>query len=228
MCRTRQELVRGHDIGRGAGIYGTSAGGQSAMGALLFHPDFYTAAVSSCGCHDNRMDKIGWNEQRMGWPIGPWYAESSNMENAWRLEGDLLLIVGEMDTNVDPSSTLQVMDALIEAEKDFDLLVLPGRDTPAGAPTGNAAAISSCATCWEWNRPIGTRESRARPSGPPHRGPARVAVVRLAEPVPFLGEVVHRTGQVGTVLGEGPGERLPAGGPQVLCPQGREGSNGRF
>jgi len=49
-------------------LYGTSAGGQSALGGLLFHGDFYKAAVSNCGCHDNRMDKIWWNEQWMSWP----------------------------------------------------------------------------------------------------------------------------------------------------------------
>ena len=59
-----------YDITR-VGIYGGSAGGQNSMGALLFHPDFYKAAVSYAGCHDNRMDKIWWNEQWMGWPIGP-------------------------------------------------------------------------------------------------------------------------------------------------------------
>ena len=55
------------------GIFGTSAGGQSSTGALLFHPDFYKVAVSSCGCHDNRMDKIWWNEQWMGFPSGDHY-----------------------------------------------------------------------------------------------------------------------------------------------------------
>ncbi|MFC1543742.1 DPP IV N-terminal domain-containing protein [Gemmatimonadota bacterium] len=125
-----------YDIDRGVGIYGTSAGGQSSTGALLFHPDFYTVAVSSCGCHDNRMDKIWWNEQWMGWPIGPWYAESSNVDNAWRLQGKLFLFVGEMDTNVDPASTMQVVDALIEADKDFDLLVLPGAGHTGGGSYG--------------------------------------------------------------------------------------------
>lgn len=115
-----------YDISGGVGIYGTSAGGQSSMGALLFHPEFYTVAVSACGCHDNRMDKIWWNEQWMGYPIGPWYETSSNMVNAHNLQGKLFLIVGEMDSNVDPSSTMQVVNALIEAGKDFDLLVLPG------------------------------------------------------------------------------------------------------
>ena len=55
-----------------------AAGGQNALGALLFHGDFYKAAVALCGCHDNRVDKLWWNEQWMGYPLGPWYAESSN------------------------------------------------------------------------------------------------------------------------------------------------------
>ena len=67
------------------GIYGGSAGGQNALGALLFHGDFYKAAVADCGCHDNRMDKIWWNEQWMGCPVGPHYAEQSNVDNAHRL-----------------------------------------------------------------------------------------------------------------------------------------------
>ncbi|MFM1769378.1 MAG: hypothetical protein RJA22_1907 [Verrucomicrobiota bacterium] len=119
------------------GIYGGSAGGQSSTRALLAHGDFYHVAVSDCGCHDNRMDKIWWNEQWMGWPIGPHYAEQSNVTQAHRLTGKLLLIVGELDRNVDPSSTMQVASALVKADKDFDLLVIPGAghgsaETPYG------------------------------------------------------------------------------------------------
>jgi len=124
-----------YDISR-VGIYGTSAGGQSSLGGLLFHPGFYKVAVSASGCHDNRMDKIWWNEQWMGWPLGPHYAASSNVENADRLEGDLLLIVGEMDTNVDPASTLQVVNQLIEHGKDFDLLFMPGAGHTSGGDYG--------------------------------------------------------------------------------------------
>ncbi|HTW79994.1 MAG TPA: DPP IV N-terminal domain-containing protein [Terracidiphilus sp.] len=124
-----------YDISR-VGIFGTSAGGQSSMGALLFHPEFYKVAVSNSGCHDNRMDKIWWNEQWMGWPVGPQYSESSNVDNAWRLKGKLLLVMGEMDKNVDPSSTLQVVDRLIKANKDFDLLVVPGGGHGAGGRYG--------------------------------------------------------------------------------------------
>ncbi|MEP6783370.1 MAG: DPP IV N-terminal domain-containing protein, partial [Acidobacteriota bacterium] len=120
-----------YDITR-VGIYGGSAGGQNSMGALLFHPDFYKVAVSYAGCHDNRMDKIWWNEQWMGWPIGPQYAASSNVEHAGLLQGKLLLMFGELDTNVDPASTLQVVNALIKAGKNFDLLIYPGEDHNAG------------------------------------------------------------------------------------------------
>jgi dipeptidyl-peptidase-4 len=108
------------------GIFGGSAGGQSALRALLAHGDFYKVGVADCGCHDNRMDKIWWNEQWMGWPIGPHYEEQSNVTQAHRLQGKLLLTVGELDRNVDPASTMQVVDALIEADKDFDMLVVPG------------------------------------------------------------------------------------------------------
>jgi dipeptidyl aminopeptidase/acylaminoacyl peptidase len=122
-----------YDITR-VGIYGTSAGGQNSLGALLFFPDFYKAAVSAAGCHDNRMDKIWWNEQWMGWPLGEHYAESSNVDNAWRLQGKVLLVVGEMDNNVDPASTYQVVNQLIKHNKEFDLLVIPG----AGHTNGGA------------------------------------------------------------------------------------------
>jgi dipeptidyl aminopeptidase/acylaminoacyl peptidase len=118
------------------GIYGTSAGGQNSMGALLFHPEFYKAAVSAVGCHDNRMDKIWWNEQWMGYPLGDHYSKASNVDNAWRLQGRLLLVVGEMDQNVDPSSTMQVVNALIKANKTFDLLVIPGAGHGSGGAYG--------------------------------------------------------------------------------------------
>ena len=108
------------------GIYGYSAGGQNTLSALLFHPEFYKVGVALCGCHDNRMDKIWWNEQWMGWPIGPWYSESSNVDNAYRLEGDLFIINGEIDDNVDPASSLQVVSELVRSNKHFEQLYLPG------------------------------------------------------------------------------------------------------
>lgn len=108
------------------GIFGASAGGQEAATAVLLHGDFYKAAYSSCGCHDNRMDKIWWNEQWMGWPVDSSYVRCSNVYNASKLERPLMLVVGELDDNVDPSSTYQVVNALERAGKDFDLVVLPG------------------------------------------------------------------------------------------------------
>jgi dipeptidyl aminopeptidase/acylaminoacyl peptidase len=120
-----------YDITR-VGLYGTSAGGQNSTGGVLFHPEFYKAAVSNSGCHDNRMDKIWWNEQWMGWPLGQHYAASSNVDNAHRLQGKLLLVVPEMDTNVDPASSWQVVNALIKANKKFDLLFVPGGGHGAG------------------------------------------------------------------------------------------------
>ena len=119
------------DLAR-VGIYGGSAGGQSALRGLLAHGDFYKVGVADCGCHDNRMDKIWWNELWMGWPIGPHYEEQSNVTQAHKLKGKLLLTVGELDRNVDPASTMQVVDALIKADKDFDLLVVPGRGHGVG------------------------------------------------------------------------------------------------
>ncbi|MBE0535864.1 MAG: prolyl oligopeptidase family serine peptidase [Phycisphaerae bacterium] len=119
------------------GVYGTSAGGQNAAGAVLFHPEFYKVAVASCGCHDNRMDKASWNEQWMGYPVGPQYAESSNIDHAGRLQGRLMLIVGEMDTNVPPESTMRFVDALIKADKDFDLVVVPGAGHGGGGVYGD-------------------------------------------------------------------------------------------
>ncbi len=120
------------------GIYGGSAGGQNAMAALLWHHDFYSAAVADCGCHDNRMDKIWWNEQWMGIPEGDHYAANSNMENAALLQGRLMLVVGELDRNVDPATTTQVARKLIAADKDFDFVVIPGAghgacETPWGS-----------------------------------------------------------------------------------------------
>jgi len=125
------------DLAR-VGIYGGSAGGQNAMAALLWHNDFYKVAVADCGCHDNRMDKIWWNEQWMGWPVGPAYEESSNVANAHRLQGKLMLIVGELDGNVDPASTMQAAGALQRAGKDFELVVVVGAghgaaETPYGS-----------------------------------------------------------------------------------------------
>jgi len=120
------------DLSR-VGIYGGSAGGQSSLRAVLAHGDFYKAAASDCGCHDNRMDKIWWNELWMGWPIDKHYDEQSNVTNAHKLQGKLLLTVGELDRNVDPASTMQVVNALVKADKDFELVVIPGGGHGSGS-----------------------------------------------------------------------------------------------
>lgn len=127
------------DLSR-VGIYGGSAGGQNAMAALLWHGDFYRVAVADCGCHDNRMDKIWWNEQWLGVPAGDVYERNSNREHAHRLQGQLLLVVGELDRNVDPASTMQVARKLVEAGRDFELLVVPG------------AGHGACETPWASRR----------------------------------------------------------------------------
>jgi dipeptidyl-peptidase-4 len=83
-------------------------------------------------------DRVAWIKQWMGWPVGPHYAENSNVTQAHRLQGNLMLVVGELDKNVDPSSTLQVANALVKANKDFDLVLIPGQghgaaETPYGS-----------------------------------------------------------------------------------------------
>lgn len=107
------------------GIYGTSAGGQDALRGILDYPEFYKVCVADSGCYDNRMDKIWWNEQWMGWPVDASYTRSSCVVDAHKLQGKLMLMVGELDHNVDPASTMQVVNALIQANKDFDLVDMP-------------------------------------------------------------------------------------------------------
>jgi len=118
------------------GIFGASAGGQEALAGVLFHPEHYKAAYSACGCHDNRMDKIWWNEQWLGYPVGKQYEENSNVVNAHLLNRPLMLVVGEMDDNVDPSSTYQVCNALIKSNKEFELVVLPETNHTMGGDYG--------------------------------------------------------------------------------------------
>jgi len=119
------------------GIYGGSAGGQSALAGLLHHGDFYKVGVADCGCHDNRMDKIWWNEAWMGWPVDESYARNSNATHADKLTGRLMLVVGELDHNVDPASTAQVVAALQKAGKNFDFVpVMNSNHGAAGTPYG--------------------------------------------------------------------------------------------
>jgi dipeptidyl aminopeptidase/acylaminoacyl peptidase len=121
------------DIAR-VGIYGTSAGGQNACAAVLFHPEFYKVAVANSGCHDNRMDKVSWNEQWMGYPVESQYSECSNIDNAGKLQGRLQLVVGELDTNVPPESTYRLVNALVQARKDFEFVMIPGANHGASSP----------------------------------------------------------------------------------------------
>ena len=137
--KAAKEKITQMDLTR-VGIYGGSAGGQNAMAALVWHGDFYKVAVADCGCHDNRMDKIWWNEQWMGVPEGDVYTNNSNMEHAGQLQGHLMLVVGELDRNVDPATTMQVAKRLVDAGKDFDFVVVPG------------AGHGACETLWASRR----------------------------------------------------------------------------
>lgn len=115
------------------GIFGHSAGGYDSTHALLTHPEFYKACVSSAGNHDARLDKSSWIEQWMGYPVGKHYEEQSNYTLAGNLKGRLLLAVGDVDENVPPVATFRMVDALIKANKDFDLIVMPNRGHGFGA-----------------------------------------------------------------------------------------------
>jgi len=109
------------------GVWGHSAGGYDSTHAILTHPEFYKVAVSSAGCHDNRMDKSTWNEQWMGWPVDKHYEEQSNYTLAPKLEGKLFLAHGDVDENVPMPATIKLVDALVSANKDFDFLIMPNR-----------------------------------------------------------------------------------------------------
>ncbi|MFM9001538.1 MAG: prolyl oligopeptidase family serine peptidase [Opitutia bacterium] len=121
------------DLAR-AGIFGGSAGGQNTAHALLLHGDFYRAGAADCGCYDNRVDKLWWNEQWLGWPVGPWYAENSCATYASRLKGRLLMTVGESDTNVDVKCSYDFRDALLASGKKdlIEFHVVPGANHGAG------------------------------------------------------------------------------------------------
>jgi dipeptidyl-peptidase-4 len=107
------------------GIFGTSAGGYGAVHAMLAFPDFYKVGVATSGDHDARLDKAWWNELYQGYPVQDDYVEQSNVTMASRLKGHLLLEHGDIDDNVHPVETMRLADALIKANKDFDMLFVP-------------------------------------------------------------------------------------------------------
>lgn len=124
------------DITR-VGIFGHSAGGYDAGRAMLLHPDFYKVGVASAGDHDFRMEKAWWPEMYMGYPVGDYYHEQSNITNASNLKGHLLLAHGGIDENVNPSATFKLAENLIKAGKDFDLFIWPSRNHSFGRPGGD-------------------------------------------------------------------------------------------
>jgi dipeptidyl aminopeptidase/acylaminoacyl peptidase len=112
------------DVSR-VGIYGGSLGGQNVLSALESFGDFYKVGVADCGLYDDRLFGSWWIERWMGWPVGPWYSEQSVVSNAAKMNGKLLLIACELDSVIDPASTMRMANALIKANKDFDLIVIP-------------------------------------------------------------------------------------------------------
>ena len=119
------------------GIYGHSAGGYDATRAMLEHPELFKVGVSSAADHDHRMEKAWWPEMYMGYPIGDYYHEQSNVTNAENLEGRLLIAHGGIDENVNPSATFKLAENLVQAGKDFDMLILPGKRHGFGRASGD-------------------------------------------------------------------------------------------
>jgi len=109
------------------GIFGHSAGGYDAAHALLAYPEFYKVAVASSADHDHRMEKAWWPEMYMGWPVDSAYHLQSNITMAPNLKGKLLITHGGIDDNVNPSATFKLAEALIKADKQFDMLILPSQ-----------------------------------------------------------------------------------------------------
>ena len=107
------------------GIFGTSAGGYGAAHAMLVFPDFYKVGVTISGDHDARLDKAWWNELYQGYPLQDDYVTQSNVSMAGRLQGHLLIEHGDVDDNVHPVETMRFVDALMSANKNFDMLLVP-------------------------------------------------------------------------------------------------------
>lgn len=109
------------------GIFGHSAGGYDAGHAVLEFPDFYKVAVASSSDHDFRMEKDWWPEMYMGWPVDSTYNQVSNITMAGNLKGKLLITHGGIDENVNPSATFKLAEALVKADKEFDMLIFPSQ-----------------------------------------------------------------------------------------------------
>jgi dipeptidyl aminopeptidase/acylaminoacyl peptidase len=107
------------------GIYGHSGGGYGAARAILNYPEFYKVAIASAGNHDQRAYTLMWGPTYQGPYAEASWAPQINARLAERLQGRLFLIHGDMDDNVHPAMTLQLADALIKANKDFDMLIVP-------------------------------------------------------------------------------------------------------
>ncbi|MDX2061132.1 MAG: DPP IV N-terminal domain-containing protein [Gemmatimonadales bacterium] len=118
IARTRPYL----DLDR-VGIYGSSGGGFASVRAMLAYPDFYKVAVSASGNHDNRGYLPIWGETYQSYPLDDGWLKTANWTLAANLKGKLLLAYGELDDNVAPAQTFQLIDALTRANRDYDLLV---------------------------------------------------------------------------------------------------------
>ena len=107
------------------GIWGHSGGGFATAAAMFRYPDFYKVGISESGNHDNRNYEDDWGERYIGLLKGDNYKEQANENYAKNLKGRLLLAHGNLDDNVPPYNTYLVVDALIKANKDFDLIIFP-------------------------------------------------------------------------------------------------------
>ena len=131
-----QQLLARHPFldGNRVGIHGHSGGGFMSTAAILTYPDFFKAAVSCAGNHDNSIYNRWWSEQHHGIlekvnqaDTSFVYSIKTNQELASRLKGHLMLVHGDMDNNVNPANSIRVADALIRANKRFEYVLLPGQ-----------------------------------------------------------------------------------------------------
>jgi fermentation-respiration switch protein FrsA (DUF1100 family) len=121
------------DVSR-VGVYGGSAGGYDAARFILRRPSFFKVAVASSGNHDLRLDKAWWPEVSMGYADAATWERNSNMSVASNLTGKLLLIHGDIDDNVPVTESLRLARALIQANRDVDLVILPDTTHAVGQP----------------------------------------------------------------------------------------------